>query len=131
MNNIFQYLYDKKGKPIPLLFKLINKLPLNESNLYFDGNLYLQYSNITSLPNNLTINGNLNISDTNITTLPNNLTVNGSLNLSHTDISELPDDLCVYGNLYCWCTPLAKNIKKDISLLNDYEKLIKGKICFL
>jgi len=37
----------------------------------------------------------------------------------------------VYGNLFCWYTPLADKIKNNISLLNDYEKLIKGKICFL
>jgi len=128
MNNIFQYLYDKKGKQIPFEFKLLNNLPLNNSDLYVNGDLYLYYSNITSLPDNLTVNGSLDLFQSKINSLPNNLTVNGDLTISNTKISELPDDLTVLGDFYCHRSPLATNIKNDITLLNKYSKEITGKL---
>jgi len=150
MKNIFQYLYDKKGKQIPLKYKLLYNLLLNENDLIVNGNLDLGYTKIktlphdlivngfldlacakiTSLPNNLTVNGWLNLSCTNISSLPNNLTVNGSLDLDYSKINSLPNNLTVNGNLWCMYTPLANNIKKDVSLLTKYSNQIKGKIIY-
>jgi len=110
MNNIFQFIQDKKGKPIPLKYKLLNNIPLTKNDVTYDGNLSLYNSNITYLPDNLTINGNLE--------------------LSLSKIKYLPDNLYVGGNLFCKHTPLANNIKNDTSLLNKYSKQVKGKIFY-
>jgi len=131
MTNIFQYLENKKGKPIPLIYKLLNNIPLNENELIINGDLYLSYTKITSLPNNLTVNGCLYLRHSDIISLPNNLTVNRYLSITLTKISELPDDLIVYGDLWCYHTPLANNIKNDISLLIKYKQQIKGNICYI
>ena len=64
------------------------------------GNLYLQYSAITELPDNLSIGGWLNLQDSKITELPDNLSVGGDLNLQGTAITELPDNLKVKGKIY-------------------------------
>ena len=61
--------------------------------------LYLDNTNITSLPDNLTVEGTLDLSNTNIATLPDNLTVGGTLDLSNTNITSLPDNLTVGGYL--------------------------------
>jgi len=130
MNNIFQYLYDKKGKAIPFKAKLIYNTPLNENDLIFKGSLYLHKTNITSLPDNLTVNGDLNICISDISYLPNNLIVNGWLDLSFTIISELPDNLIVNSDLCCKYTPLADKIYNNPLLLIKYSKQVKGKIIY-
>jgi len=128
---IFNYLYDKKGKPLPFEYKLKNNIPLNESDLYFDGGLNLICSNIKELPDNLTVNGNLFLNNNKIKSIPDNLTVNGCLFIEVTLISVLPDNLTVINSLYCWNTPLATNIKNNPSLLTKYSKQIKGNIYYL
>lgn len=131
MVNIFQYLYDNKGKQIPFLYKLINNLPINEDDLIVNDNLYLMNTNITSLPDNLTIEGNFSISFSNIKKLPNNLKVKCVLFMIFSEIGDLPDDLIVEGGLYCRESVLANNIKNDPSLLEKYKKQIKGHIYYL
>jgi len=130
MNNIFQYLYDKKGKPIPFEFKLLYKTLLNENDLIINGDLYLVFTDITSLPDNLTVNGSLYLHNNDIASLPDNLTVNGDLDISYTKIRSLPNDLIVDGDLYCNNSPLSKKIKKNKSLLIKYEKQIKMAIYY-
>jgi len=127
---IFNYLEKKKGKPIPLSYKLLYNLPLNENDLIVNSDLKLWDSKIEYLPNNLTVNGHLELSYSNIKRLPNNLIVEGSLYLYNSNIKSLPDDLIVNGNLWCYNTPLANNIKNDVSLLNKYSKQIKGQIIY-
>jgi len=128
MNNIFKYLEIKKGRPIPLQYKLKNKMPLTKDDLYIEGDLDLWFSDYFLLPDDLTVNGSLDLYFSNMKTLPNNLTVNGCLYLELTNISDLPDSLNVEGNLFCRSTPLAKNFKTDLSLLTKYQKQIKGHI---
>ena len=54
--------------------------------------------------------GNLNLNDTPITALPDNLTVQGDLYLGGTQITALPDNLKVSGHLWINSTP---NLDKD------------------
>jgi len=110
MKNIFQYLQNKKGKPIPFEFKLLNNIPLKNDELIYNDHIYLNFTKITSLPDNLKVNGHLYLFRTKITSLPDNLKVNGSI--------------------WCSYTPLADNIKKDISLLKKYSKQVKGRIIY-
>ena len=128
MINIFQYLYDTKGKKIPFKYKLLNNIPFTQDDLLYDGDLDLRRSKITYLPYYLIVNGNLELYDSGITSLPKMLTVMFYLDIRFTDISELPDDLIVKGSLYCGYTPLAERIKKDPSLLEKYKQQVKGRI---
>jgi len=130
MTNIFKYLKKKKNKPFPFEYKLLNNLPLTKEELTVNGNLVLSFSKIKSLPNDLIVYGYLNLYRSNITSLPNNLIVNGDLDLDCTKITSLPNDLSVDGDLYCYYTPLANIIKKDISLLKKYSKQVKGNIYY-
>jgi hypothetical protein len=78
------------------------------------GDLKLFYTQITTLPNNLTtVEGNLDLDNSKITKLPDNLTVMGNLYLSDTSIDSLPYDLTVGGNLSLRNTPLSKKYSKD------------------
>jgi len=63
------------------------------------GNLDLNGTNITSLPDDLTVDGSLYLEGTNITSLPDNLTVGGSLYLKGTNITSLPSNLTVGGEI--------------------------------
>ena len=49
--------------------------------------------------------GNLNLNDTPITALPDNLKVGGNLYLGGTQITALPDNLTVHGDLWINSTP--------------------------
>lgn len=84
------------------------KLEIRDNKLFYDGNLYLYGTPITSLPDNLTVGGNLYLRDTHITSLPEGLTVAGGLDLSGTKITKLPDNLTVGGDLNLTDTPITK-----------------------
>ena len=92
--NLFKFLEDKKGKPIPFEVKLI-------------------HAPETLTKEDLNVKGNLNLRDTKISSLPDNLTVGGYLYLDSTKISSLPDNLTVKGNLYLDQTPLAEKYSKE------------------
>jgi hypothetical protein len=90
------------------------------------GNLYLDNTKITSLPDNLKVGGSLDLNATPITSLPNNLKVVGYLNLSKTKITSLPDDLQVGGSLYLTYTPITSlpdDLQVGGSLTINYTKI--------
>ena len=68
--------------------------------------------------------GDLDLNGTPITSLPDGLTVGGSLFLGGTPITSLPDGLTVGGNLYLNGTPLAKLSHEEIRR----GRTIKGEI---
>ena len=71
------------------------------------GNLNLNGTPITSLPDNLSVGGDLDLTGTNITSLPDNLSVGRSLYLYDTKITQLPDNLSVGGDLDLRHTPIT------------------------
>ena len=71
------------------------------------GNLDLQFSDVTSLPNGLTVENDLDLRGTLITKLPDGLIVCGDFYLNYTQITTLPDNLTVGGNLYLDHTPIT------------------------
>jgi len=77
------------------------------------GNLDLNDTPITSLPDNLEVGGGLYLSGTPITSLPDNLEVRGDLNLSGTKITSLPDNLKVGGYLDLDNTPISKKYTNE------------------
>jgi len=88
----------------------ITELP---NNLQVGGSLYLSYSQITELPNNLNIGGFIKLSYTPIQKLPDNLKVVGSLWLHDSQITELPNNLEVGADLNLFDTPLSKKYSKQ------------------
>ena len=65
------------------------------------GNLNLENTPITSLPDNLTyVGGHLNLYGTSISHMPNGLTVEGDLVLADTKVVKLPNNLTIGGDLY-------------------------------
>jgi len=87
--NLFKFLEDKKGKKIPLRAKLIHAPEtLTKEDLNVKGDLDLQYSLISSLPDNLTVKGLLVLRSTQISSLPDNLTVGRFLDLIGTPLAD-------------------------------------------
>ena len=102
----------------------ITSLPDNLTRV--GGSLYLGNTKITNLPKDLTVGGYLGLTNTPITSLPDNLTVGGSLDLSNTKITSLPENLTVGGYLYLSNTPLSKKYSKDE--IRAMVPNVKGKI---
>jgi len=121
--NLFKFLEDKKGKKIPFKFKLIYAPEtIEKEDLDVEGDLDLEDTKISSLPDNLTVGGYLNLYKTKISSLPDNLTVGGSLYLSRTPISSLPKNLQVELRIYLKNTPLADKYSKE-----QIKQMIKEK----
>ena len=94
---------------------------------HYKGYLYLQGTQITSLPEGLTVGGSLDLQGTQITSLPEGLTVGGSLYLQGTQITDtsmvnrnIPEPLM-------WEWHGRKYIKAD----GIFQQLIerKGNVC--
>ena len=62
--------------------------------------LYLQGTNITSLPEGLSVGGDLYMRGTNITSLPEGLSVDGDLDLRGTNITEIPKSAKIGWKIY-------------------------------
>ena len=76
-------------------------LEIRDGSPYYNGNLDLCGTGITSLPDGLVIDGGLDLENcTGITSLPEGLVVGGSLDLYGTGITSLPEGLAVGGSLY-------------------------------
>ncbi len=67
---------------------------------YSVGNLHLDGSKVTALPDNLEVPGILDLSNSEIVVLPKRLRVGGDLDLTGTAITTLPEDLYVGGKIY-------------------------------
>ena len=103
--NFFKFLEDKADRRVPIKVKLIHAPEsLSQEELVISGNLNLERSKVTSLPNNLKVKGSLFLSKSSITTLPDNLEVGAGeftgLYLDKTKITSLPDNLKVDGSLF-------------------------------
>ena len=113
----FKFLEDKREKRIPLLYKLIHKLPIEEEDLYIKGDLDLRYiESITTLPDNLHVKGRLLLAGTRIRHLPKGLKVGRSINMAGTPMEELPDNLFVNGDLNIARTTI-KELPKNLIVL--------------
>ena len=76
-------------------------LEIRDGSPYYNGDLDLRGTGITSLPDGLVIDGGLDLENcTGITSLPEGLVVGGSLDLYGTGITSLPEGLAVGGGLH-------------------------------
>ena len=131
IGKMLKFLEVKEGKQIPRLWNLIEEFENHSDGTQYKykGDLHLENSIITKLPNDLYVTGNLALynckkltnlpdklyvigglylGDLNIKELPNNLYVDYNLGLYNcTELTELPNDLYVGRDLYIHNTPLA------------------------
>ena len=99
--NLFRFIeyYNPKYR-VPLELKILNdEEHITNKDLKINGNLYLGYSDIESLPDGLEVSGNLQLGNSYIKSLPDGLEVGGWLDLHNSYIKSLPDGLKVGGGL--------------------------------
>jgi len=132
IKKIFEFLEENDDIKTPFLWKWVNN-ELTKEDLNIKGNLNLEFTTVTSLPDGMRVEGKLwllgslieslpeglyvkdsfNLSHTNIESLPDNLYVGGDLFFRHSDIEEIPKNLYVGGNLYIGESFLAKKYTDD------------------
>ena len=148
LKRIFDFLEDNEGHNAPFKWKLVNNEPIAKEDLNIKGGLFLEHSNIASLPEGLKIGGNLNLSYTfklkslpsdldvkgdiylegsKIESLPEGLKVGGDLDLTYTDIKSLPKGLEVGGDLHLELTTMMKYERYEL-LEMIKPGFVKGKI---
>ena len=101
-------------------------LEIRDGSPYYNGDLDLRGTGITSLPDGLVIDGGIDLENcTGITSLPEGLVVRGSLDLYGTGITSLPDDLTVGGSLYLEnCTGITYTSNVPLTLSAKDRKKI-------
>ena len=99
LKRIFDFLEENDDIKTPFLWKWVNN-ELTKEDLNIKGNLNLEFTTVTSLPNGMRVEGKLWLLGSEINSLPEGLYVKDSFNLSHTNIELLPDNLYVGGDLW-------------------------------
>ena len=92
LKRIFNFLEEKEEHNAPFKWKILNNEPITKEDLNVGGDLNLERTEITSLPEGLNVDGNLYLYQSNITSLPKGLKVRG-LFLGDSKIKSLPEDL--------------------------------------
>jgi hypothetical protein len=91
LKNIFNFLEENERHQTPFLWKLANNY-LTKEDLNVKGDLDLEFSKKTSLPEGLKVGGNLDLSYSNITSLPEGLKVGGNLYIFRSPLKEYTND---------------------------------------
>ena len=126
LKGVFDFLEEKEGQKIPFLWKLLNNIPLTKEDLIVKGDLNLEDSEITSLPEGLTIEGDFFFYHSPVE-LPKGLKVGNHLSLIGPSITSLPKGLEVLGWLFITDTGLG--IYSDEELREMIKPgFIKGEI---
>ena len=126
LKRVFDFLEEKEGQKIPFLWKLLNNIPLTKEDLIVKGDLNLEDSEITSLPEGLTIEGDFFFYHSPVK-LPKGLKVGNHLSLFGPSITSLPKGLEVLGWLFITDTGLG--IYSDEELREMIKPgFIKGEI---
>ena len=126
LKRVFDFLEEKEGQKIPFLWKLLNNIPLTKEDLIVKGDLNLEDSEITSLPEGLTIEGDFFFYHSPVE-LPKGLKVGNHLSLIGPNITSLPKGLEVLGWLFITDTGLG--IYSDEELREMIKPgFIKGEI---
>ena len=115
LKRIFEFLEEKENLNPPFLWKHKNNIPITKDDLIIDGDLHLENSTITSLPDGLEVEGHLDLSYCkHLTSLPKGLKVGRYLWLAETNITSLPEGLIVKGGLEIAGTPLEKYSNRQL-----------------
>ena len=127
LKKIFDFLEKEDNKNAPFLWKLANN-ELTKEELNIKGDLDLEFSKITSLPEGLEVEGDLLLLESTITSLPEGLRVGRDLDLNWCiNISSLPKGLIVGRNLYISPAPLKKYTDDELKEMIK-PGYIEGKI---
>ena len=126
LKRIFEFLEEKGEHNAPLVWKLINDIPITEKDLDFEGDLILTYSDIESLPEGLNVRGDLDLFGSKLASLPEGLKVRGYLDLRYSSIESLPKGLKVR-DLHIWDTSLTKYTDEELREMIK-PGFIKGKV---
>ena len=130
LNLLFDFIQNKEGKQIPLLWKWKNNIPLTKEDLNIKGDLNLSETPIESLPNGLVVSGDLILSGCeSLDSLPEGLKVGGELHLDNSDVYELPKGLEVGGDLIVANSGLEEYSDKKLRKMIQ-PGFIKGKIFY-
>jgi hypothetical protein len=125
--DIFQFIEDKRGYPIPFVIKLVHAPEtITKEDLNVKGNLGLTKWKGTSLPEDLKVSGFFTLSNPNITLLPKGLEVGRYLWLCGTNISSLPPDIKIGKNLVITDSPISHKYTRE--QIKQMCPGIKGKI---
>ena len=118
LKRVFDFLEEKEGQKIPFLWKLLNNIPLTKEDLIVKGDLNLEDSEITSLPEGLTIEGDFFFYHTPVE-LPKGLKVDHNLDLKQSKIESLPEDLRVGNDLNLRNCKNLKSLPKGLKVGGD------------
>jgi len=114
LNNIMHFLENEENKS-SFKWKLKNDEPLTKDELVVKGNLGLQFSKLTSLPEGLKVRGNLYLISSTIESLPEGLSVGGTLDLENcTNLTSLPKGLEVGWDLIITSTKLEAYTDEEL-----------------
>ena len=127
LKRIFDFLEDKEEHKAPFIWKLENDIPLTEKDLNIEGDLHLENSPITSLPDGLKVEGDLMLTFSKIASLPEGLEISDSLFLVRTSITSLPKGLKVNEDLILTKSALTKYTDDEIREMVK-PGFIKGRI---
>ena len=119
LKNILDFLKHNENRNIPFMWKLKNNEPFTDDELHIKGDLVLEESNITSLPEGLKVGGSLNLASCiDLKSLPDNLKVGENLSLSETRFRFLPKGLEVGGTLDLYASEID-SLPKDLKVGGD------------
>ena len=114
LKRIFQFLEEKGEHNAPFKWKILNNKPITKEDLKVGGDLNLEFSKITSLPDGLKVDGDLELNVSNIKSLPKGLNVRGNLDLRYTNITSLPKGLEVHSGLIIKKTALLEYTNNEL-----------------
>jgi hypothetical protein len=92
LKNIFNFIEENERHQTPFLWKWVNNIPLTEKDLNVKGDLVLEFSKKTSLPEGLEVGGTLDLTYSKIVTLPKGLKVGGNLYIFRSPLKEYTGD---------------------------------------
>ena len=93
----------------------------DDLNIKVRGNLHLEGTETTKLPERLSIAGWLDLDRSAIKEFPENLDIGGNLWLRDTGITELPEGLIIGGDLYLKGTSI-KNLRSSLKIRGNIYK---------
>lgn len=105
IENIFNFIKEKRGYDYPFVYKVVKGLPLSDDELNIKGDFLLRGNNV-KLPDNLIVSGDLTLGKLN--NIPKNLKIGGDLVLytpsefTSNEIIKFIEDKggVIYGTIY-------------------------------
>jgi hypothetical protein len=118
LKKILNFLSENEGKNAAtygsIEWKILFNEPITKEEANIEGGLYLNYLDVTSLPEGLKVGVDLDLRNSYIESLPEGLEVGDELDLAYTYITSLPKGLKVGGLLIIIESDLLKYSDEEI-----------------